>query len=197
VEWSEVKDGLRALIPLLIAVQPVDVCWTGDLAERSYVTTTRVVLTANVMRAVGEDETRSESIGDDLPLEVTNVGQRAWTLSIKIETENGLDIPNARALLDKLIIRFKKWELSVDALSALGIAYGRELGRRYEDSLGAGRGISYATCDLAMLGTQVDEDDSVDESGIAAGNWIERVTGTGTFTDPSVSETWDSDKAKG
>ncbi len=188
MNWPLVRGALQAAVVSMTGLTPLQVVWRGSLAEKSVVVGTKIVLTANSVGTVGVDEPRLANAENGDDLEVTRVGQRKFTWSIQVETQNQPS-GTARVLIDQCRIRMQR-ESVLAGLLAANVGVSSFLGTTHNDYLGSGREVSVSTMDVLMLAVDIDRDDSID-----AGGWIGEVLITsdkikdpgGVDFDPQIS----------
>lgn len=173
MKWGLIRQALHDVIVDCTALPDGAVVWKGSLAEQSIVVPTRCVLSTNSILTVGVDETRTDLPAPLADLDVERVGQRAFTFSIQIESQNLADGSTARDLADLIRIRLQR-ESNILFLDAFNVSLQAFLGTTHRDYLGSGRQVGWAMLDIKMNATDVDLDDTVD-----AGDWIHEVITTG------------------
>jgi hypothetical protein len=175
MDWPTIRTALQTAIASVIAVDTPNIVWRGSLEEGSRVYLTRVVLSANSIVTAGVDENRYEAQGSDNQL-VEFVGQRRFTWSIQIECQNQTD-GTARVLMDQVRIRLRRDSVA-GPLRDVGLSIANFLATQERDFEDDGRMISWASMDVLMNATDVDQDTSPD-----AGDWIGEAISDGTVSD--------------
>lgn len=186
MKWPLIRSTIQAAVVAMTGVSPSLVVWRGSLAEKSIVVGTKIVLTANSVRSVGVEENLYEEVENpnSNALESTLVGQRVFTLSFQVETQNQPE-GTARVLIDRIRIRLRRPSINA-ILSRASLAVAEELGTTHNDYLASGREVSIATMDVLMNANDVDRDDS-----IGAGDWIGEVLIESDTIDEAPGEPFD------
>lgn len=170
MNWPTIRDTLQLSVSKMTGLQIDDVVWAGSFAERSMVVRTRAILRANAVNTVGVDETRYQNSTNPLDdMQATRVGQRDFTLTVQIESQDQ-DPPGwARTLIDRVRALIQTADL-VQLFASVGIAVSRFLGTQHFDYLASGRMVSASIMDIKMLGAEM-----ITDATVGAGGWINEV----------------------
>lgn len=186
MNWPLIRTTLQSAVVAMTGIAPALVVWRGTLAEKSIVVGTKIVLTANAIKSVGEEENLYEesAVPNQNELESTIVGQRQFTWSVQVETQNQPE-GTARVLIDRIRIRLRRPSIGA-MLGRASVAVAYALATTENDYLASGREISVATMDLLMNANDVDRDDT-----LGSGDWIGQVLIESDTIDEAPGEPFD------
>ena len=190
IAWELIKPLLSDLIPELLGVPAACLRWKSEPRASTWVGFPTVILDVKSIKEIGvEEEIRNEATddlgnltGDDA--EIVVGGQRQFTLSVRIESDEG-DImrgTHAGSLGAALSVRFGRTS-SVERLAQATMAVADSLGAiefAYNDA--EGRSINTYVQDYLCLTCDNDVDTT---SG--AGGYIGRTIIEGTITDGATT----------
>ncbi len=165
MKWSDIRPALAGIVSDLTGIPPASVVWRGSVAATSAVIGTRAILSVNSIQTAGVDiEVYDPPAHPTDPAVVTRYGQRQFTWSILIESQN-LQLP-ARELIDLIRIRLQR-TTTITRLNAVGVAVSTFLSTTQNDHIASGRMVTVGIMDVRMLAGDMDIDET-----IGSGDWI-------------------------
>lgn len=175
IDWASVKSTIATQIATLTALDPSRVCWvdepSGTLAGKLPVIWLRVSSIVNV--GIDREERTDNGTNDQT---VTVIGQREFTLSVRIEsfTPDIADPMCSANIANAIKTRMKR---STSIQSRAGqFAVRSWLGTKWLSYVENRRPISCHVVDLLCITADYDVDNT-----IGAGGWIGEVQGAGTI----------------
>lgn len=179
MNWPVKKAAMLAVVSDISGVPLDSVVWRGSPQARSMLVGTRIVMRINSIISVGDDETRLSPSANLSNNQLANqCGQRQFTWSIMVETQQTTATDSADVIMDRIRVRMGR-PTTLVRLREVGVAFNNVAGTASDDALMSGRTASWAMTDFYMNAVENDTDDSVE-----AGQWIEEaIIDSDTFND--------------
>ena len=178
MNWAAIQAAIKVAVVSALGVEERLVQWTNTAGAAQWRQPVRVDLTLRAPRAIGVDEARREYDAGSDSLQWEQTGPRVFTVQVKLEAETqspGSETVGAMASTFRTRLQRKS---ILAALRTAGVALSSIGVTTDADYKADGRMVSASITDVVWLAAESDQDPT------ASGDYIGKVTGTGTYGPP-------------